>query len=859
VVAHGDVIVDWRRLPDPKPCRRPLADATFSEDVHDNIHVCEWIRMTQYADVAVPLGVRDTFCYSIPATLVPRAAVGCRALVPFGRKLMTGFIVRLLNEPPSGEFRLRAIRDVLDPEPLVPAALVETALWISEYYFTPPGEVLRAVLPPGMQVEGIRRIRLEERTARLFEGGFMPTGLSAPEMRLVEALGRHGAMTEPELAGRSGLKSAARWIDSLVHRGLAAAEVELGRPRVEARKQLGIRGLPAESGLPLTGAQQRLYGFFPKDGSPVALQDVLRKASCGSGVARALVQKGLAEIAPLVVSRVPADLAPSAGHKSLVLTGAQQNALEELRLMLGCGSPVSCLIHGVTGSGKTEIYLRLIREAVRAGHSALLLVPEIGLTPLLSRIAVSHFPEKVALLHSGMSDGERFDQWMRIRNRGASIVVGTRSAVFAPLENLRLIVIDEEQDASYKQDESPCYHAREVAWHRILQSGGLLLMGSATPSIETYHAASAGGAMRILNLPERVEARPLAAVAVVDMGQEFQRQGRKTVLSELLQSELKERIGRREQSIILLNRRGFSRTLLCRSCGHVFSCPDCSISLTWHRADARLVCHYCGREEDTPAACSECRGPYIYYTGIGTEQLEQVVHDLCPSARLARIDRDTARRRGSLRKTLLDFAAGDLDILVGTQMVAKGHDFPNVTLVGVLAADAGLAFPDFRSAERTFQLLTQVAGRAGRGDAPGLVVIQSMYPDHYAIEFARGQNYRGFFDREVEFRKLMGYPPFKSLVQILVSHESYMHAFQIGESIARQLKSREGDPSALHVLGPAPAPIEKLKGQYRVQLLLKASSPGSAITLLRDAFEALAAGRLPMQHVKFDVDPLSLL
>jgi primosomal protein N' (replication factor Y) len=815
--------------------------------------------MAPFADVAIPVGVRDTFSYSIPTPLALRAAVGSRALVPFGRKLVTGFIVRLSNEPPSGEFRLRAIRDVLDPEPLVPANLVETALWISEYYFTPPGEVLRAVLPPGMQVEGIRRIRLEERTARLFEGGFMPTGLSEPEMRLVEALGRHGAMTELELAGRSGLKSAARWIDSLVHRGLAATEVEIGRPRVEARRQLGIRLLPEKRAVPLTGAQQRLYGFLPKDGSPVALQDALRRASCGSGVGHALVQKGLAEIASLVVSRIPADLSPSSGRKSLVLTGAQQNALDELQLMLGCGGPVSCLIHGVTGSGKTEIYLRLIREAVRAGHGALLLVPEIGLTPLLSRIAVSHFPERVALLHSGMSDGERFDQWMRIRNQGAPVVVGTRSAVFAPLQNLRLIVIDEEQDSSYKQDESPCYHAREVAWHRIQQSGGLLLMGSATPSIETYHAASSGGAMRILNLPERVEARPLAEVAVVDMGREFQRQGRKTVLSELLQSELKERIGRGEQSIILLNRRGFSRTLLCRSCGHVFSCPDCSISLTWHRADARLVCHYCGGERDTPSACSECNGPYIYYTGIGTEQLEQVVRDLCPSARLARIDSDTARRRGSLRRTLLDFAAGDLDILVGTQMVAKGHDFPNVTLVGVLAADAGLAFPDFRSAERTFQLLTQVAGRAGRGEAPGLVVIQSMYPDHYAIEFARGQDYRGFFDRELEFRKLMGYPPFKSLVQILVAHESYMRAFQIGERIARELKSREGGGSTLRVLGPAPAPIEKIKGQYRVQLLLKASSPGSAIPLLRGAFQALAAGKLPMQHVKVDVDPLSLL
>jgi primosomal protein N' (replication factor Y) len=420
------------------------------------------------------------------------------------------------------------------------------------------------------------------------------------------------------------------------------------------------------------------------------------------------------------------------------------------------------------------------------------------------------------------------------------------------------VVIDEEQDGSYKQDESPCYHAREVAWHRMRQSGGLLLMGSATPSVETFHAAATRSEVRYLCLPERIEARPLAEVAVVDMGKEFREQGSKTILSRLLQAELQDKLARKEQAIVLLNRRGFSRSLLCRSCGHVFTCPDCSISMTYHQAAARLICHYCGLERQTPASCADCGGPYIYFVGVGTEQLEQVVRSQLPSARIARVDRDTTRRRGSLRKMLFDFAEGRLDVLVGTQMLAKGHDFPNVTLVGVLAADAGLAFPDFRSAERTFQLLTQVAGRAGRGTAPGRVVIQSTYPDHYAIQHARTQDYAGFFRREIEFRRLMGYPPFRSLVQILITDESYMKAFQIGDRVGKALKTA-GSSRELHVLGPAPAPLERLRGKYRVQLLLKALDSTWTAPALREAFELLSAQKVPLTSVQVDVDPLSLL
>jgi primosomal protein N' (replication factor Y) len=459
-----------------------------------------------------------------------------------------------------------------------------------------------------------------------------------------------------------------------------------------------------------------------------------------------------------------------------------------------------------------------------------------------------------------MSAGERFDQWSRIREGGSKVVVGTRSAVFAPLNNLRFIVIDEEQDSSYKQDESPCYHAREVAWQRLQQCNGVLLLGSATPSIESYHWATRKG--ECFRLPERVEAKPLPMVKVVDMSKEFQRHGKNTVISSDLQEELRSCMNRGDQAIVLLNRRGYARALLCRSCGHVFTCPDCSISMTYHQQEDRLTCHYCGQERSTPSVCTECGGPYIHYAGVGTEQLENLLRTLLPKARIARLDRDSTRRRGVLRSTLFSFAEHKLDLLVGTQILAKGHDFPEVTLVGVIAADSGLAFPDFRSAERTFQLLTQVAGRAGRGASPGRVVIQSYYPDNYALQFAQKQDYQGFFDREIDFRRLMGYPPFRGLIQILITDPDRSKASLTAEQIAGTLRlhsAKIDGPLRPHILGPATAPLEKLRGNYRMQVLVKLHPGPSGIAILQDCFENLERQRVSSAKVHVDVDPLSLL
>jgi primosomal protein N' (replication factor Y) len=819
--------------------------------------------MSEFADVAVPVGVRKTFAYKVPDRLRAGIAPGVRVLVPFGRKLVTGFVVGVGDAAPAGDFRLREIRDVLDVRPLVPPPVVDAALWTARYYFAPPGETLRGAIPPGTLATGAVTIRLTERAARLMEGGLRPPGVSPAETRILEALQRGGAAGSDELGRRSGVSDAARRVSDLAASGWVAIEEELRAARVTEKELLGVRALPAAPGAleALPKRQREVYCKLDASGRVHPLQALVQSAGVSASSLRTLAAKGFAEIAPMSVERRPLDLAEAAERKEVSLTQAQQRAFDELRVSLDSAGARRFLLHGVTGSGKTEVYLRLIGEVLRRGESALLLVPEIGLTPLLSRIALSHFPDRVGLLHSGLSSGERFDQWQRIRGGGAPVVVGTRSAVFAPVDRLRLIVLDEEHDASYKQEESPCYHAREVAWHRISRAGGVLLLGSATPSVETFSAARERGEIGYLPLPERIHARPLPEVTVVDMSLEFQRYGKRAVLSETLRKELAERLERGEQAIVLLNRRGYARSMLCRSCGHVLQCADCSVAMTYHRGDAAMICHYCGVERGIPESCASCGGPYIHYTGVGTEQLEEIIRADFPRCRVARVDRDSTKRRGALRRMLLAFSRGELDLLIGTQILAKGHDFPNVTLVGVVAADAGLAFPDFRAAERTFQLLTQVAGRAGRGAIPGKVVIQSFYPEHYALRFAREQDYEGFFRHEKEFRSLMRYPPAGRLIQIVVANTDEGRGLRIAEKIADALRERlrRARTDGVRVLGPAAAPIEKLRGSYRFQLLVKYDLDADAHPALDAAFADLAARKVSLRNVRVDVDPLSLL
>jgi primosomal protein N' (replication factor Y) len=514
------------------------------------------------------------------------------------------------------------------------------------------------------------------------------------------------------------------------------------------------------------------------------------------------------------------------------------------------------LLHGVTGSGKTEIYLRLTQLVQRRGRQVLLMVPEIALTPSVTALFRGAFGDRVAIQHSALSDGERHDQWHRIRRGDVDLVIGTRSAVFAPLTRLGLIVVDEEHDTSYKQEETPRYHGRDVAIVRATHDGALVVLGSATPSMETYQNAVSGKYAQA-TLERRILDRPLAAVRIVNMRAEYADQGPDAIISRDLATAIADRLARREQVLVLLNRRGYATAVFCRQCGDTFECPNCTISLTVHSARNgwRARCHYCNYSMMVPKACRKCAAPYLERAGFGTEKVEEQLADAFPEARIARVDRDAVRRKGALASLLGRFSAGELDILVGTQMIAKGHDFPRVTLVGVVSADVGLGLADFRAAERTFQLLTQVAGRAGRGERTGEAIVQTLYPEHYSIQLACRQDYRAFFDRELAFRRGMRYPPTVALINTIVRGRTFEEAMQTATEIVRRIEPATAT-AGLIVLGPAPAPLVRLRGEHRVQFLLK----GTRRSDMRRALEAALAGMPQVRRrVTVDVDPLTVL
>src|SRR5437867_3070495 len=544
---------------------------------------------------------------------------------------------------------------------------------------------------------------------------------------------------------------------------------------------------------------------------------------------------------------------PGEGPMAPKLTVDQLLALETVTKAPGF-RPI--LLHGITGSGKTEIYMQAAEHFLAAGKTSLILVPEIGLTPQLTSRFAERFPGRTAVLHSSLTRRQRIDEWLRIYNGAVPIVIGTRSAVFAPLQNLGLIVVDEEHESSYKQEEVPRYHARDTAIMRAKLSGAVVVLGSATPSMESFRNAESKK-YEYLGLTSRVEDRPLPEVEIVNMREEYTAQSKQVVFSRRLLQAVAGRLERREQTMILLNRRGYAAFLLCRHCGFTFQCSSCSVAMTYHRSIDKLLCHYCGFSRRPPARCPECDSEYIYYVGEGTERLESELKSLFPDARMGRIDRDTMRHMRDYERVLGGFASGKIDILVGTQMIAKGHDFPRVTLVGVVGADAALSLPDFRAAERTFQLLTQVAGRSGRGDQTGEVVVQSYFPDHYTFQLACTQRFEDFYARESRYRKAMFYPPFTALAGILVMDRDAGRAANLAREVSEFLDSLRS--TAVRILGPAPAPVERIKQVHRHQLLIKSSSRGVIHRMLKQLLVHLEEKKIGSTRVTIDVDPLSLL
>lgn len=663
----------------------------------------------------------------------------------------------------------------------------------------------------------------------------------------------------------------ARWTAEYYAAGAGATITAVLPPktrgdRADAHKVRRVATITAEGSLAIgaeasiTPGQRELLQMLAEQTAGIPIAELAGRGVTNDRVAR-LAKAGWVTLRTETVDRDPFQasgfIAPPR-DATRRLTPEQMTALDRLSALASTSTFRVALLHGVTGSGKTEIYLRLATTVRGTGRQVLLLVPEIALTPATSAVFQQAFAGEVAVQHSGLSDGERHDQWQRIRGGSVGVVIGTRSAVFAPLERVGLIVVDEEHDGAYKQEETPRYNARDVAIVRGQRAEALVVLGSATPSMETYHRAMQGKYDRV-TLTRRVHDRPLASVTVVDMREEYAAAGPDVIVSRVLQEALAARLARREQSVVLLNRRGYSTAVFCRQCAGTVDCPNCSVSLVVHGAGSgarRAQCHYCNYSVRVPQVCPACSGPFLEQTGFGTERVEAEVSRLLPGARVARVDRDAIRRRGALDAVLMKFRRQELDVLVGTQMIAKGHDFPTVTLVGVVSADVGLGMADFRAAERTFQLLTQVAGRAGRGETPGEAVVQTLYPDHYSIRLACHQDYAEFYARELRFREAMRYPPTVSLINTIVRAKTFGGAMQDAAELVARLRAASAEGRQFRVLGPAPAPLGRLRGEYRVQFLVK----GANRRQMREALMAVVASRPELsRRTTVDVDPLSVL
>jgi primosomal protein N' (replication factor Y) len=813
-----------------------------------------------FAEVAVPLFVRQTYTYRLPGALAERARPGCRVFVPFGKKIVTGYVVALHAEldqevdPAS----IRDVEELLDEEPVVTEDILRLTQWVADYYYAPWGECLRAALPAGLAASSEQYLTITER-GRAALAGVDARRRATSVYKALERVSAAGTMRARDLRDELPAARASAVARELERQGLVTASQRLGEERVRPKVQNAVRLLDASDRATdkPSDAQRRALDALARAGGALTLSALVEEAGISPSVVRTLEKRGRVEVFAREVRRDPLAHVRTAGASHLELTPAQQGALDRIADAMRSGAYRAFLVHGVTGSGKTEVYIRAMESTLAEGRTALMLVPEINLTPVFSRRLAAHFGDAVAILHSELSDGERLDEWRRIRRGDARVVIGTRSAVFAPLEGLGLVVVDEEHESSYKQEETPRYHGRDTAVYRAREAKAVVLLGSATPSLETYHNAH-NGKYEYIRLAERVGGRPLAAVETIDMREVFRATGKQQPLAPQFVEAIRETHARGEQTIVLLNRRGYSSFLLCRGCGLAVQCPSCDVTLTYHRARSRLVCHYCNHQAPVPTACPGCGGIYIYYVGEGTEQLEARLHELFPALRIARLDRDTASRKGTYERVLGQFAAGEIDVLVGTQMVAKGHDFPNVTLVGVVSVDTGLGMPDFRAAERTFQLLTQVAGRAGRGDRPGRVLIQTYHPEHYALLHAGEQDYEGFYEREVRFRRALSYPPFTTLINCLIQDEDLTKAKGYAAEVARALVGAAAGKE-MRVLGPAPAPLARIKDRHRWQVLVKARSRPEARDVLDLALARVEAAGVSSRALTIEVDPINLM
>ncbi|MFC1902441.1 primosomal protein N' [Chloroflexota bacterium] len=810
-----------------------------------------------YAEVSVnsPVAQRRTFSYSIPPGL--NINVGQAVWVPFGDKLLQGIVLELSPYPVVED--TREITGIIEPHPVVSPEYVMLARWISEHYLSPLFDAVALMLPPGFERKAVTFISApshlsDQDTASL-------TQSQRDTLALVQ---RRAKVSLRELEKALGKKGIQTIVSRLVGRGLAVRSYELEpikvRPKEELYLSLAVDVSEArQETIKLRERnairQAALLDFLAQRSGPVLLSEARQRVRCDKATADALATKGLISVKRIAVRREPISYRGITQSYPLSLTPAQESAFISIQASLhgsAKGEAEVFLLHGVTGSGKTEIYLRALAEAVKLGKRGIVLVPEIALTPQTVERFASRFPHRVAVLHSKLSLGEQFDEWQRIRNGEFDVVIGSRSAIFAPQPNLGLIVFDEEHEWTYKQhDKSPRYHARDVAIKLAELTGAVVILGSATPDVANYYHAQKGD-YNLLQLPERIVPRDdssLPQVEVVDLREEL-KAGNRSMFSRSLSEAIAGAVTNGEQVILFLNRRGGATFVQCRSCGFVLRCQRCDVPFTLHFAQDVLVCHQCNRRMPVPHTCPRCLSRRIKFLGIGTQKLEQEAGYTFPQARLLRWDSDVTRGRHSHEEILSKFRAHDADILIGTQMIAKGLDLPLVTLVGVVSADTSLNLPDFRAGERTFQLLSQVAGRAGRGSLGGKVIIQSYSPEHYAVQAAAKHDYAAFYGKEIAYRRQLHQPPFTRLACLVYSHANNTICQREAERMKRLL-TEEMDSRGiadLDILGPAPAFIHKLRGRFRWQLILRGSELSAFLV------------QIPFpQGWAVDIDPVTLI
>lgn len=804
-------------------------------------------------DVAVALPVHGSFVYSVPEHLDAMAEPGMRVLVPFGPRRVTGYLLARGQE--SRGYQVKHILDLPDDAPLFPEAMIPLFRWVARYYIHPLGEVIKTALPVGLNQYDVSVVSLGTGGEDALAGGNLTPG----ETLVLEILKSRGSLRMKQLKDKTRHPGVTALVRRMAARGLVEVRSELRKDQVKMKTErfISLKQMPA--GTVVMSAKRKALLALLQERGDMSLSRMKQDIPRAPHLIKPLAEGGYLEVSERQVFRDPLgdpvepDVPPE-------LTDEQKSVVEEITSCVGTGFH-RFLVSGVTGSGKTEVYMRLVQESLNKGLGAIVLVPEISLISQTERRFRARFGNRIAVLHSALSKGELLDQWMRIVNREAMIVIGPRSSVFAPLETPGIIIVDEEHDPSYKQETGLKYNARDLAVVRAQQGGAVVVLGSATPSAQSYYNA-VNGRFRELKLLNRVNRNPLPVITLVDLKKYKDYRGHEKLITPELSKEIRACLERGEQALIFLNRRGFATWPVCDSCGETFKCKFCELTMTLHLGENVLRCHLCGFTLPARSACLHCGSPRVSPLGFGTEKIENLLKTLFPDARVARLDQDTGSKKGATVALLKKIRHRTVDIVVGTQMLAKGHDFPWITLVGVICADMSLNFPDFRAGERTFQLLAQVAGRAGRGTATGKVIMQTYNPDHFSIEASRNQNFMEFFQEEFPFREALGYPPFARMIQLIISGEdkdrTAIHAREVGEILKRGIDEEKAGKDA-QLLGPIEAGIPKIAKRYRWQILLKGRSASLLNRLVAPlARDSRCTARQDV-HVAIDVDPYYMM